>query len=197
MIWSPGDGISNPPPPSKYLLVFNECDGQCDTDPEAAARSWHQYEQMFPDRKFVGPNTSHLGMAWLLAWHAAYVRLYGKPPRMWALGIHCYNLPAFCQNWVDVNATLALAWTESGTVWLTEWAMADCYYAGTQTQRTVEAIADAEEFQLWLRDNPAVGRVAWFIVRLDDARCSPALLDADGITPFGTWYLDALPEPPF
>jgi hypothetical protein len=198
MIWSAVWG-DEPilPTGTQHLLLFNECDlrGQCNASPELAARAWYHYERLYPGVKLVGPNTSHLGWQWLLDWHAAYVRLYGKPPRIWALGIHCYMPPAECQAWVDRNAALAREWTESGKVWLTEWAMTGCYYpqmerAAAETQ----ALSDADEFMGWILDNPDVEREAWFVARLRQPRaCSTDLIAADGsLTELGEWHREAV-----
>jgi hypothetical protein len=193
MLYAPGDGTAKPLANSAYLLIFNECDlkEQCNTDPETAARWWRQYEQTYPDRKLVGPNASHFGMAWLLAWHTAYIRLYGEPPRIWALGVHCYGVPAFCEAWVEANVPLARAWTTSGKLWLTEWAMSACYYGpGLTVAKATQALTDADEFMLWLQGQAVVERHAWFITRLDGQYCKTALLDAASqLTPYGTWFM--------
>lgn len=177
MLWAPGDGVTNPPGPSAYLLLLNECDrpDQCNVDPETAARAWRQWEQQYPDRKLVGPNTSNAGMAWLLAWHSAYRRIYGESPRMWALGIHCYKDAAWCQDWITANIALARQWTTSGKVWLTEWAM---------------PLPEADGFLSWLLANPGVEREAWFLARGQVAGWPLSeLVDKRGaLTELGIWH---------
>ena len=191
MLYSPDDGQSNPPTASPYLLVGNECDrpDQCNTSPESAAVWWRQVEQTYPERKLVGPNTSRAGMDWLLAWHAAYVRLYGETPRIWALGIHCYNPSAWCQDWTLANIALARQWTESGQVWVTEWATAGCYYSEARPVTIEAAVDDAAALQAWFAANPGVARIAWFIARWDGQRCASALIGPDGaLTAYGVWH---------
>jgi hypothetical protein len=193
MIWSPGNGYqAGPLPDSDFLLLFNECDlvDQCDVTPERAAISWRQYEQAYPDRKLVGPNISHLGLQWLLAWRAAYIRFYGEPPRIWALGVHCYASLEFCQAWVEQNIALARKWTESGRVWVSEWAMSQCITGAASADL---ALAESDAFLDFLLANPGVEREAWFIARSPGQRCQTELIGPDGtLTEFGLWYRDAV-----
>ena len=178
MLYAPGDGVSNPPPAdAKYLLLLNECDrpDQCNTSPEAAAVAWREWEAQYPAARLVGPNTSRAGWEWLLAWHAAYLRLYGEPPRIWALGIHCYNSAAWCQDWTTAHLALAREWTTSGQVWVTEWATTGCYYSEPKPADVDEALDEAEDLQAWFDAQPGVGRTAWFVLRLDSAACQTAL----------------------
>ena len=125
-------------------------------------------------------------MDWLLRWHDIYVKLYGEQPRLWALGVHCYLPAAKCQQWVDANVALAKRWTESGRIWLTEWAMCR-RRVGTEEQ----ALTEAEKFQSWLLANPNVERAAWYLTRDDkDQWCQTALITPMGsLSRFGEWYV--------
>jgi hypothetical protein len=197
MLWAPDDGPATGQ--SEYLLVGNECDraDQCNTSPEAAAVWWRQVEQQYPDRKLVGPNILQTGMKWLLAWHAAYERLYGEPPRLWALGVHCYRPLEECKTWVDKSIALAQQWTQSGKIWLTEWAMTRCYYDNQpDVDGKAQALTDADMMLKWLEANPNVERAAYFIARLDSGpwhTCEVALIGPDGaLTDFGNWYAQAV-----
>jgi hypothetical protein len=190
MLWAPGDGVTNPPIASRYLLLLNECDrpDQCNTPPEAAAVAWRGWEQQYPDRLLVGPNTSRAGMEWLLAWHAAYIRLYGEQPRMWALGIHCYNPAGWCEDWTTANIALAREWTQSGQVWITEWSTTGCYYSQPRPDSVDAALLDAARLQAWFEAQPEVARTAWFVTKLPGI-CQTALIGPDDrLTPFGLWY---------
>lgn len=177
MLWAPGDGVRNPPTASEYLLLLNECDraDQCNTSPEAAARAWRAWEQQYPDRKLVGPNASETGWQWEQEWYAAYQRLYGEPPRIYALGVHCYNNLIRCQTWVSEHEKLARQWTESGQVWVTEWAM---------------PLPQADVFLPWLLEQPGVAREAWYLARSPVEWTS--LFDAEGLTDLGLWYQAAV-----
>ena len=178
---------------SKYLLLLNECDrpDQCNTSPEAAAVAWREWEAQYPAARLVGPNTSRAGWEWLLAWRAAYLRLYGEPPRIWALGIHCYNSAAWCQDWTTAHLALAREWTTSGQVWVTEWATTGCYYSEPKPADVDEAVDEAEDLQAWFDSQPGVGRTAWFVLRLDSAACLTALIGPDGTeTAYGAWHRD-------
>jgi len=193
MVWCPGDGILNSPLPSEHLLLFNECDrnDQCNCLPEKTARAWREWEGRCPDCKLIGPNISETGMPWLLAWHEAYIRLYGEQPRIWALGVHCYSGLASCQRWVDINVALAQEWTASGQVWVTEWALG-CWGVPTP---------EAEAFMAWLLAHPGVERAAWFLAYSDGttsgtSSCETSLVNATGcLTPLGVGYRAvAVPE---
>ena len=192
MLYAPGDGVSNPPPAdAKYLLLLNECDrpDQCNTSPEAAAVAWREWEAQYPAARLVGPNTSRAGLDWLLAWRAAYVRLYGEPPRIWALGIHCYNPAGWCQDWTTAHLALAQQWTTSGQVWVTEWATTGCYFSEARPADVDAALDEADDLQAWFDSQPGVGRTAWFVLRLDSAACQTALIGPDGeLTEFGQWH---------
>jgi hypothetical protein len=151
---------------------------------------WHQYEDLYPERRLVGPNISHLGLTWLLDWRTAFLRLYGHPPRIWALGVHCYMVPGSCQSWVETNIALAKQWTQSGKVWVTEWAMTSCYYAVTAGVATQTwALRDADVFMSWLLANPNVERETWFIARWYNRSCVTDLISSTGtLTDFGVWH---------
>jgi hypothetical protein len=177
MLWSPGVVVAKNLPAGQYLLVGNECDlaNQCNTSPEVAAVWWRQVEQLYPERKLIGPNASYLGLDWLLAWHAAYSKLYGEPPRMWALGIHCYAVPDACRVWTETNIALAQQWTTSGKVWVTEWAM--------------RGLPDANTFMNWLLAQDDVERAAWFLAQ-DAGRLNETGLlgPTQKMSKYGFWY---------
>jgi len=194
MIWSAAfnEPIQVLPVDIPYLLMFNECDGaeQCNTAPKLAAMTWHRYERMYPNTKLVGPNVSQWGLAWLLDWHAAYIRLYGKAPRIWALGVHCYNPADWCRDWINQNIGLAQHWTQSGKVWVTEWAIPACLHPDPGADAW--AIEQSDELMQWMLGNSNVEREAWFVAQYTDRPCNTDLIGADGeLTAFGKWYRSA------
>jgi len=190
MIWSANWDEDIVLPSSPYLLLFNECDGagQCNTPPELAAVSWHRIETLLPKTNLVGPNVSQWGLQWLLDWHAAYVRLYGKQPRIWALGVHCYNPAEWCKDWIGQNIALAKDWTQSGKVWVTEWAIPACLHPGPDADAW--AIEQSDELMKWMLANPDVEREAWFLAQWPQPRtCNTDLIAPDGtLTVYGEWY---------
>lgn len=184
MLWSPV--ITELPSLGEpcYLLVGNECDlgpSQCNTPPVEAAIWWHAIEERYPQCKLIGPNVSHLGLEWLLAWYASYVQMYGQPPRIAALGVHCYLDAEGCQTWINTNIELARQWTSSGQVWVTEWS----------TVCATDRRAEAEDLRQWLEANPDVARYAWYVARssANDFCGGTDLFASDGtLTLDGQWY---------
>jgi len=190
MIFSPelvGAPVSN----SEYLLMFNEPDLERRT-PEEIAVAWHNAELFYPERKLIGPNVSHLGLEWLFAWRRAYIELYATSPTIWAMGVHCYMTARECEDWTTVNIALAQTWTQSGHVWVTEWAAPPCLYDEDEETGYTTTLAAAGEFMAWLLANPDVEREAWFHARWRDRACNTDLFDGGGMTAFGWWHRAAV-----
>jgi hypothetical protein len=199
MIWRPDDPRRDDAalPTGAYLLALNECESpaQCGASPEAAAVAWRGWERDFPERRLVGPHVSQTpeGRAWLLAWRQAYVDLYGKPPRVWALGAHCYGTLAMCQPVIADRLALAAEWTTSGNVWLTEFAVLRYNVASD-----AEQLSESQRYLAWVAAQPRIERYAWFIARdYGEPVAFPAgiwqtgMIDAAGdITPTGRMYRD-------
>jgi len=110
-----------------WLLGFNEPDvpGQADMSPDAGAAAWHRLMESYPDRRLVSP--SALELTWLARWYEIYRRIYGKPPRMDALGVHWYyeaNGDPLVSFLAQVHRAVELARaSEVPEVWLTEFAL--------------------------------------------------------------------------
>ena len=167
---------------SEYLLMFNEPDLARRT-PEEIAIAWHTVELLYPERKLIGPNISHLGLEWLFAWRRAYIQLYATSPTVWALGVHCYMPVQECKDWTTVNIALAKTWTQSGRVWVTEWASPPCLYPNM-----AQTLANADVFMTWLLANPDVEREAYFHAYWRERECNTDLFNAGGMTAFGWWH---------
>lgn len=196
MIWGRQDLTGLQYHNGQIVFALNEPDrsDQSNIVPEAAAVLWHDlFEVRFPHVRPVGPAVSHDGEAWLLAWRAAYIERYGQPPRIWAMNAHCYADAEFCKAWVGKNIAWAREWTESGHVWLTEFAMLPCAFGGDDAL----ARREADEFMAWLEETPEVSGYAWFGTFVDvlppngfGHGCDTSLIAANGhLTDWGRWYL--------
>ncbi len=185
---------------SDWLMGFNEPDvtSQANITPTRAAYLWHQIEQLHPDYRLVSPATTHGdvlgwdGTPWLEQFRAAYWAMYGRPPRLDALALHCYADTHTCKAALDTVLGRARAWGV-GEVWLTEFGFADCpQWGGT------------EAAQAFMRDMVAYCEVqnvryGWFTNRLRGNQdsymprgCSTVLLDYDtrALTALGHTWLE-------
>jgi hypothetical protein len=191
---------------SLWLMGFNEPDraNQADLSPAEAAVLWRTVETAYPDRKLVAPAPSHVDVAWLERFRAAYVLRWGQAPRLDALAAHCYRATAAeCMATVGWYITQAQAWGV-GEVWVTEFAFLPCWYGGGPAGEE-RALAEAGAFVTWLRAQPKVTRWAWFASRIEgtewwaerDPACNSALLRAGptqaglagaDLTGFGAWF---------
>ncbi|NIV31386.1 MAG: hypothetical protein GWN58_18395, partial [Anaerolineae bacterium] len=137
---------------SVYIMGFNEPDSvhQADLTPEEAAPLWRELEEMYPGKKLVSPAVV-FDLPWLERFREEYMDLYGAPPRLDALAVHCYrNDVASCQGAVEEIAGYAQAWGID-EVWLTEWE----FWGEGSVERLLEFVA-------WLEAHPLVTRYAWF-----------------------------------
>lgn len=144
----------------EWLMGFNEPEGvwQANLTPEQAAVEWRRLEATYPGRKLVSPSV--LQLSWLKQWREAYQAEYGQPPKMDALGVHCYvawEEPAdafrVCRTQLLVAQGYARKWS-IGEVWLTEWALITDY--PDEACQFMRLMVD------WMRTQPRVTRYAWF-----------------------------------
>lgn len=143
---------------SKWLMGFNEPDvsSQSDISPQMAAVLWKDVESIYSDKMLVSPSV--LDLSWLNSWYEEYARLYGKPPRVDATGIHCYWF-GDVRSAIEHCKTLtrnAIEWSTRRhiyQVWITEYAYLPC-------------LGDSERFMvemmLFFDSEPIVARDAWF-----------------------------------
>jgi len=144
-----------------WLLGFNEPDirQQCNLSPVEAARWWPRVEALARGRRMVSPAVVH--PEWLRTFRAEYARLYGRPPRMDALAVHCYvNTASGCQALAEEVIGYAREWGV-GEVWVTEFSFF------TQEGGLGKAEQEARSFMEWMEAEPMIGRYAWFPTRLD------------------------------
>ena len=137
---------------SQYVLGFNEPDlGDNHLPPEQVAVLWHELEGYFPTKRLISPVPSHYHPEWLAKFYDAYRVIYGYPPRLDGLAIHCYLDAARCQTIIEQIVSYADAW-DVPEVWVTEFAP----MVGT------DRIAEARTLIAWMEAQPKVTRYAWF-----------------------------------
>lgn len=197
MIWNASQ-IGREITPDRWLMGFNEPDqaGQADMTPLEGATAWRELEEAYPDRSLVSPGVSRLG--WLEEWRQAYIDTYGEPPRVDALGFHCYGAfnaaAAFetCKAQTRNAVALAGRWGVD-EVWLTEFAMVPCWNGMDDSIAFLRSMLD------WLSTQPKVSRAAWFqtTYRGDESwafgpDCNTSLVDYDTgeLTPLGAAWSD-------
>jgi len=171
------------PKPSRWLLTFNEPDltGQANLSPQAAAKMYYELTQRYPDRFLVAPAPSDLNPQWLTEWYNEYVNLYGTPPRMDALAVHCYlGTASRCAELTNWYLSLADKW-QVGEVWITEFA-----FCG------VTATAEMSQYIDWLQQQNKISRYSWFATHYNDGeawqwQCNTSLLN-NGLTTLGIVY---------
>lgn len=182
---------------SEWVIGPNECDqwDQCNTSPEKIAVAWRQLEAAYPDRKLTSPQVVRWDKRWLEQWYAAYVVLYGEPPKMDAVAIHTYwgnDITAYKEQ-VIYYVDLAQRWGVP-EVWVTEFAIAPVL------DRTLrETVADTAAYVAWLDAQPTVTRYAPWTNRVEcmsniapDGIFDTPLFGANGgMTQLGAMYRDA------
>jgi hypothetical protein len=155
------------------------------------AREWRYWEQRFPDRRLIGPNISGDGWPWLHEWRAAYIRLYRQPPRMYALGYHCYGNYTECQKRIAQAISLAQTWTSSGKVWVTEWGVLACPHGAAYS------LSEGQKLRAWMETNPGVETYMWFTTEFTWSEdpptgfgraCNTPLIRDGKLTEWGVWY---------
>ena len=76
------------------IFGFNEADvpGQADMLERAGAIKWHDDVEVVHSTKLLAsPATTPEGIGWLLRWRDEYIGLYGRPPRVDYVALHCYG----------------------------------------------------------------------------------------------------------
>jgi hypothetical protein len=149
---------------SEWVLGFNEPDisNQANMTPEAAAIAWRKLEATYPYRRKTSPQVIYPG-DWLERWYAAYVDLYGQPPRLDALAIHTYIGNSSTAYIAQVQRYIALA-QQWGVpeVWVTEWAMS---HGLDRTLR--DTMAEMSAYVNWLEAEPMIARYAPWTNRVE------------------------------
>lgn len=150
---------------SDWLMGFNEPDMNCVAcwayqTPEQAAVNWRLIEERYPDKKLVAPSpisgTHYDLLGWLARFYAAYIALYGSPPRLDALAVHIYFVQASdAEVMVQEALNQAIAW-DVPQVWVTEWGMALGDPDGMQEATFLD----------WLQTS-GVARYSWFGSSID------------------------------
>jgi len=160
MIWGAehmGDVV---PRGSRWLLGFNEPDGQSLVSPERAAELWRELERRYPGVKLAAPAPSHLDPAWLVRFRNAYIGKYGAPPRLDALAFHGYFPTA---EQLIALAEQYLAWADAWgvpEVWCTEYAFLPGWSGDAWAWETAEWLG-------WVARTPRLTRHSPFIGHLD------------------------------
>jgi hypothetical protein len=138
---------------SQYLLTFNEPDigGQSGLSPIKAAFMYYFIQLKFPHFKLMSPAPSHLDVEWLVRFRKAYIEMWGSPPRLDGLAVHCYAEASFCIPTVRKAVNWCNEWEGCQEVWVTEYA----WWEG-EWRNEVQTFLD------WCKSEPTVSRVYWF-----------------------------------
>jgi hypothetical protein len=133
--------------------------------PEQAAVAWRKLEAAYPDRKLTSPQMLLPG-DWLERWYAAYVALYGQPPKLDALAVHTYigNSSAAYIAQVQHYIALAKRWGVP-EVWVPEWALS---HGLDRTLR--DTMAEMSAYVTWLEAEEMVTRYAAWTNRVECMR---------------------------
>jgi hypothetical protein len=150
---------------SEWVIGFNEPEqrDQANMTPAAAALTWRDLEDAYPDRKLTSPQVVQPDARWLEEWYAAYVVYYGQAPRLDALAIHTYigNDIEDYKRQVLYYIDLAKKWGVP-EVWITEWTFAPML-DGT-VRNSAQAITD---YVAWLDAQPMVTRYSPWTNRVE------------------------------
>jgi len=185
---------------SPWLLTFNEPDGTI--SPTDAAYAWRLIELYYPFNYLISPGIMWYESAscwwggdtcrWLEDWHSTFEDIYGRPPRIDALGGHCYAIShpsndslTACKAMVEYLDDLAEQWGITGGHWINEF--------GPYMYHPQEVMnAQLKETVFYLNRHPSVARYAVWTLRTQTwAKMNTMECDGDGITSYGEIYRDA------
>jgi hypothetical protein len=183
MIWGEREMTATIPVGTRWLLGFNEPDGQSLISPERAAQLWRELELRHARVKLVSPAPSHLDPNWLMRMRDAYIALYGQPPRFDAIAFHGYFATA---AELIALAELYIAWAEEWgvpEVWCTEYAFLPGWNANW-AQETRAWLAWVARTPRLTRHSPFIGYIeiphwSW---PTGDPLLDPSLFTAQGGT---------------
>ncbi len=154
---------------SQWLLVWNEPNnpGQANLSPTQAALLYPTIETRFANKKLAVGNTYDgyggltPGIQWLTAFINAYTQANGKPPRLDAIGMHCYQWTA--TECIQTTQQIEQLASQMGAeVWVTEFA----FYQGYD-QRTVPQVQqEMQTYLSYLNSEARITHYAWFANRI-------------------------------
>jgi len=183
------------------LLVWNELDMAGIGTTEAAIR-WHDViEPAYPDRLLAGPGAARWTSNWIPVFWNQYLALYGRPPRLDYVSIHCYSLPGR-DCLAEITAAAAWASAHGLETIVSEYAAlvyGNPYHCGDgcpDCQTEAAGIAEATRVLNGIKAVPGIVAVAWYNTRtpgddLGAMDCNSPLVDSAGnLTVFGEFYRD-------
>jgi hypothetical protein len=175
---------------SPYVLGFNEPDreDQANLTPLEAAPLWHTLTEAHTERLFASPAIVESD-TWLTDFRTEYIGMYGEPPRMDVIDIHCYaDDPVSDLARVDYALARASDWAIN-EVWVSEFQ-----YGHRQEQGAADRLV---EFFDGLESRLPVTKIFWFSVHIPSPLppwypsdwLAPNLIDTDGeLTELGQVY---------
>ena len=190
---------------SPWLLTLNEPDNQGGngaSTPDDAAVAWRQIELYYPYNYLIAPGIMWYETAncwwsgdtcrWLEDWYSAFVDRYGRPPRINALGGHCYAIShpsndslTACKAMVTYLDDLAAQWGVTGGHWINEF--------GPYMYHPQEVMdAQLKETVFFLNRHPTVARYAvWTLRTVNWMKMNTLECWGDELTSYGEIYRDA------
>ncbi len=147
---------------SGYFMGWNEpdlTDPNWSMTPTRAAELWPMAVEANPGKLPVAPGISQgvgwripSGIDWLRQFYDEHVRLWGRPPELQALSIHCYyDTAAQCIALVQQIIDLAQEWGVP-EVWVTEFAF----------WRSTDWEEQTRQFVSWMESEPMITRYFWW-----------------------------------
>jgi len=159
MLANPNPRVVNGQP----ILLFNEPDlplPQADIPVSEAITLSHELFLRYPNLVWISPAYSQVHPEWIVNWYNGYAELYGTPPPIKGLAIHCYSYNAdWCIAYVSQQVDLARAW-ELDEVWVTEFA-----YPTELTRTYNEALFQFNLFLDYLERETLITRYAPYMTR--------------------------------
>ena len=188
---------------SPWLLTFNEPDGTASgISPTDAAYAWRQIELYYPYNYLIAPGIMWYETAncwwggetcrWLEDWYSEFVNIYGRPPRINALGGHCYAVShpsndslTACKAMVAYLDNLAEQWGITNDHWLNEF--------GPYMYHPQEIMnAQLKETLFFLNRHRSVERYAvWTLRTAYWAKMNTMECDSRQLTDYGRIYSEA------
>jgi hypothetical protein len=157
--WSPITVTGNMP----YFLGYNEPELNGLT-PEWVAEVWPSIVEANSSSKSVSPAPLRNPGAWLSDFREEHIKLWGYPPKLDVLALHCYESYLQCRAKAEQVIRYAKEWGIK-EVWITEFAFSDQWQGKYPPESSWEI--EAQKLINWMNSETMITRYYWWALEYD------------------------------